>query len=212
MTQLSSAQNLVYQLDGKLYVNLTNACTNQCLFCIRNIKDDVKGKSLWLENENITADDVIAQFKNIYNGEKDLIFCGYGEPTLKLEILKQVAKYVKDNYPEIKIRLNTNGHANVVYKRNILPELKGLVDDISVSLNAQNEALYKELSQPNLKCETPLEEVEDFIKKSVEMGFDTTASVVSGYKDYNVDIVECEKIAHSLGAKFRNREWLDNGY
>lgn len=212
MAQVSTAQNLVYLLDGKLYVNLTNACTNQCLFCIRNLKDDVKGKSLWLENENITANDVIAQFKSIYNGEKDLIFCGYGEPTLKLEILKEVAKYVKNNYPEIKIRLNTNGHANVVYKRNILPELKGLVDEISISLNAQNEELYKELSQPNIKTDTPLKEVEDFVKKSVETGFDTTASVVSGYKNYDVDVEKCKEIAHNLGAKFRNREWLDNGY
>lgn len=205
-------QNLVYLLDGKLYINLTNACTNQCLFCIRNLKDDVKGKSLWLSNENVKASDVIEQFNALYNGEKDVIFCGYGEPTLKLEVLEEVAKYIKANYPQIKIRLNTNGHANFVYKRNILPELKGLVDDISVSLNAQNEELYKELSQPNIKCETPLAQVEDFIKKSVEEGFNTTASVVTNYKNYDVDVEKCENIAHSLGAKFRNREWLDNGY
>lgn len=205
-------QNLVYELDGKLYINLTNACTNQCLFCIRNLKDDVKGKSLWLNNENVKSSDVIEQFNAIYNGEKDVIFCGYGEPTLKLEVLEEVAKYIKENYPQITVRLNTNGHANFVYKRNILPELKGLVDDISVSLNAQNEELYKELSQPNIKCETPLAEVEDFIKKSVEEGFNTTASVVTNYKDYNVDVEKCEEIAHNLGAKFRNREWLDNGY
>ena len=78
-------QNLVYLLDGKLYINLTNACTNQCLFCIRNLKDDVKGKSLWLNNENVKSSDVIEQFNDIYNGETDVIFCGYGEPTLKLE-------------------------------------------------------------------------------------------------------------------------------
>ena len=205
-------QNLVYLLDGKLYVNLTNACTNKCLFCIRNVKDDVKGKNLWLSDENITHQDVISQFLKLYNGQKDLIFCGYGEPTLKLDVLINVAKYVKENYPDIKIRLNTNGHANVIYKRNILPELKNLVDEISVSLNAQNEELYKELSQPNIKSQNPLMEVKDFIKKSVEAGFDTTASVVTGYKNYDVDVDACEKIALSLGAKFRNRQWLDNGY
>lgn len=205
-------QNLVYQLEGKLYINLTNSCTNECLFCIRNLKNDVMGKDLWLKSEKITSDDVIAQFEELYKGQKELVFCGYGEPTLKLDILKEVSKYIKKNYPDIKIRLNTNGHANFVYKRNILPELKGLVDDISVSLNAQNEELYKELTNANIKTQTPLKEVEDFIKKSVEEGFETTASVVTGYKDYNVDAAECEKIAHSLGAKFRNRKWLDNGY
>lgn len=205
-------QNLVYLLDGKIYINLTNACTNQCLFCIRNLKDDVKGKSLWLSNEKFKSSDVIEQFNSIHTVENEVIFCGYGEPTLKLDILKEVAEYIKENYPQIKIRLNTNGHANFVYNRNILPELKGLVDDISVSLNAQSEELYRELSQPNIKCEKPLAEVEDFIKKSVEEGFNTTASVVTNYKDYNVDVEECEKIAQNLGAKFRNREWLDNGY
>ena len=93
-----------------------------------------------------------------------------------------------------------------------MPELKNLVDEISVSLNAQSEELYKELTQTEIKTQTPLKEVEDFIKKSVEAGFETVASVVSGYKDYEVNIKECEQIAHKLGAKFKNREWLDKGY
>lgn len=205
-------QNLVYLLDGKIYINLTNACTNKCLFCIRNLKDNVCGKKLWLTNDNVKSKDVISQLKNIYNGESEIIFCGYGEPTLRLEVLKETAKFIKENYPNVKVRLNTNGHANFVYKRNILPELKNLVDEISVSLNAQSEELYKELTQTEIKTQTPLKEVEDFIKKSVEAGFETVASVVSGYKDYEVNIKECEQIAHKLGAKFKNREWLDKGY
>lgn len=205
-------QNLVYLLDGKLYINLTNACTNKCRFCIRNLKDDVKGKNLWLSEDNVKTQDVIEQFIKLFDGQEELIFCGYGEPTLKLEVLKEVALYVRENYPTVKIRLNTNGHANFVYKRNVLPELKGLIDDISISLNAHTEELYKDITLVNLKTEFPLEEVKDFIKKSVENGFDTTASVVTGYRDYDIDVDECEKIATSLGAKFRNRKWLDNGY
>lgn len=204
--------NLAYLLDGKIYINLTNKCTNECIFCIRTIKDDVCGKNLWLKNDNVTADAVINQLKNLIKDEKEVIFCGYGEPTLKLEVLKEVAAFVKDNYEGIRVRLNTNGHANVVYKRNILPELKGLIDEISVSLNASDEDLYKELSQPNLVCINPLSEVMDFIKKSTEMGIPTVASVVSGYKDYKIDLEECEKISNNLGAKFRVREWLDEGY
>lgn len=204
--------NLAYLLDGKIYINLTNKCTNECIFCIRTIKDDVCGKNLWLKDDNVTADAVINQLKKLINGEKEVIFCGYGEPTLKLEVLKEVAAFVKDNYEGVRVRLNTNGHANVVYKRNILPELKGLIDEISVSLNASDEDLYKEISQPNLVCINPLSEVMDFIKKSTETGIPTVASVVSGYKDYKIDLEECEKISSNLGAKFRVREWLDNGY
>lgn len=204
--------NLVYSLDGKTYINLTNKCTNACIFCIRSIKDDVCGKNLWLENENISSKDVIDQLKLFIQNDSEVIFCGYGEPTLKLDILKEVAKFAKDNYKNVKIRLNTNGHANFVHKRDITPELKGLIDEISVSLNACSEELYKELAQPNITTEKPLEEVKDFIKKSVESGIKTVASVVDGYKDYKINLKKCEKITHDLGADFRVREWLDNGY
>lgn len=205
-------QNLVYLLEGKIYINLTNKCTNECLFCIRTLKDDVCGTNLWLKNDNVTAEEVIKQLKVLKQNEKEIVFCGYGEPTLKLEILKEVAKFIKENYNNVKIRLNTNGHANFIYKRNIIPELTGLIDEMSVSLNAQTEDLYKELSKPNLVCENVLDEIKDFIKKSVEAGISTTVSVVSGYKNYNVDLEQCEKIAQDLGAKFRVREWLNEGY
>lgn len=205
-------QNLVYLLGGKIYINLTNKCTNECVFCIRTLKDDVCGANLWLKNDSVTAEEVIKQLKSLKKDEKEIVFCGYGEPTLKLDILKEVAKFIKENYKDVKIRLNTNGHANFIYKRNIIPELKGLIDSISVSLNAPDEELYKELTQPNLVCENILEEVKDFIKKSVEAGIETTASVVSGYKDYDINLKECEKIATEAGAKFRVREWLESGY
>lgn len=209
---MAEEQNLVYLLGGKIYINLTNKCTNECVFCIRTLKDDVCGANLWLKNDSVTAEEVIKQLQIIKRDEDEIVFCGYGEPTLKLEILKEVAKYIKDNYKDVKIRLNTNGHANFIYKRNIIPELVGLVDSISVSLNAPNEELYKELTQPNIVCDNVLEEVKDFIKKSVEAGIDTTASVVSGYKDYDINLQECEKIATDAGAKFRVREWLEQGY
>lgn len=205
-------QNLVYKLDGKIYINLTNKCTNECKFCIRILKEDVCGSNLWLKDDKASAEEVINQLKKLKKDEKEVIFCGYGEPTLKLEILKEVAKFVKENYKGVKVRLNTNGHANFVYKRNIIPELVGLVDEISVSLNASTEELYRELTQPNLASENVLKEVQSFIKKSVEAGIPTTASVVTGYKDYEVDVAACEQMAHNLGAKFRVREWLEQGY
>jgi len=205
-------QNLVYLLDGKIYINLTNKCTNECIFCIRTLKDDVCGANLWLKNDNVTAEEVVKGIKELKKDETEIVFCGYGEPTLKLDILKEVAKFIKDTYKNVKVRLNTNGHANFVYKRNIVPELVGLVDEISVSLNACDEVLYKELTQPNIKTDNPLEEVKDFIKKSSEAGIFTVASVVNGYKDYDINLAECEKITKELGAKFRVREWLEQGY
>ena len=206
------ANVLVYELDGKIYINLTNKCTNDCIFCLRKDKDDVKGQKLWLEDENSTAKDVIEQFEKIklHNAGSEVIFCGYGEPLLKLEVLKETAKYIKTNYPNTKIRINTNGHANYVYKRDIVPELKGLIDTISVSLNGECSQEYDELSQPVF--EGAYEEVKKFIKSCADNEIETIASVVEGYKGRHLNLNKCEQIAKGLGAKFRVREWIKNGY
>lgn len=206
------ANILVYKLDGKIYINLTNHCTNDCIFCLRKDKDDVVGQTLWLDDENSTAQDVIGQFESIYAqiASKEVIFCGYGEPMLKLDVLKEVAKYIKNKYPDTKIRVNTNGHANFVYKRNIVPECKGLVDEFSVSLNGATKEEYNELSQP--KFDEAYEEVKKFIASCADEGISVVASVVEGYKGRHLDLETCEQIAKNLGAKFRVREWIQNGY
>lgn len=203
------SNTLVYLLDGKIYINLTNRCTNDCIFCLRKDKDDVKGQELWLDNENSTAKDVIKQF-NSFEPTKEVIFCGYGEPLLKLDILKEVAQYIKTKYPDIKIRINTNGHANFVYQRNIVPELKGLIDEFSVSLNASTKKEYNELSQP--KFDEAYEETKKFIRACADENISVVASVVEGYRGRHLDLIICENIAKDLGAKFRVREWIPNGY
>lgn len=200
---------LVYELDKKIYINLTNRCTNECIFCLRQDKDDVCGQELWLDSEDFTSEDVIEQLKK-FNLSSEVIFCGYGEPMLKFEVLRQVAKYIRETYPEIKIRVNTNGHANFIYKKNVVPELVGLVDEFSVSLNASNSEEYDELSQP--KFENAYEEVKKFIKCSADAGIETVASIVDGYKGRRLDVEKCREIAESLGAKLRVREWIVNGY
>ena len=140
----------------------------------------------------------------------EIIFCGYGEPMLKLEVIKEVAKYIKEKYPNTVLRINTNGHANLVYKRNVLPELKGLIDKFSVSLNGENEEIYNELSQPHI--ENAYEGVKEFIALAIKEGFDTTATIVTGYKNYKVDMQKCIEITKELGANFRERPWIENGY
>jgi len=204
---------LAYILDGKIYINLTNRCTNDCIFCLRNDKSDVCGQEMWLDNEDFEADDVLRQLKELLESNKnvkDVVFCGYGEPMLKFDILKEVAKYIRVNYPDIKIRINTNGHANYVLKRNVAPELNGLIDTISVSLNAENAQEYDRLSQP--KFDNAYEEVKKFIKSCADEGIETIASIVDGYKGEHHNIERCEKIANELGAKLRVREWIENGY
>ena len=206
-----SDNNLVYILDEKVYINLTNMCSNDCIFCLRQQKDDVVGTNMWLKTEKISANDVIEQLQpHTEKFPKGITFCGYGEPTMKYSVLKEVAAYIKQNYPNTYIKVNTNGHGNIINKKDILPELKGLVDEFSISLNAQNQELYTTLSQP--KFDNAYQAMLEFAKESSSLGFKTTLSVVSKYQDYDVDLVGCENIAKSIGAEFRNREFIPNGY
>ena len=218
---------LVYSINNEpnpetVYINLTNACTNSCVFCLREQKDDVCGAQMWHDG-NYTLEDVIEQFKGFLTPHPDpllkergiiipqnVVFCGYGEPFLKKDMMKAFAQYLRENYPEIKIRVNTNGHANAVYKMNVAEEFKGLLDEASVSLNSDNAEQYDEICQP--KIENAFEAVKDFLKCCKEAGIKTYASIVTGFDEREINVENCEKIAHELGAEFRNREFITNGY
>ena len=208
-----SENNLVYFVNSKMYINVTNLCTCKCLFCLRDITSEVEGVNMWIDKQSAKAEDIISVLKEKSDAiGNEITFCGYGEPLIEIETVKDVAKFIKENYPNVKIRVNTNGHANLVHKRNVVLELKGLIDSFSVSLNAQNAKLYKEITRCCFDAEVAYNGMLDFVKELVNENIDTTMTVVSGYKKINIDIPECEKIAHNLGAKFRIREYLEKGY
>lgn len=208
---MNNNDTIVYELYGKTYINLTNSCTNECEFCIRDIKDDVIGNDMWLEHDNIIGDDVIeALLANKDNLKDEIVYCGYGEPTLRLSALIKSAKYIKENFKDKKIRLNTNGHGNLVYKTDIVPQLAQYIDSVSISLNAQDEKTYNKISRPKIK--NAYKGMIDFIKKCKENGLDTTVTIVTHFKDYDIDVEKCKQIAKELGVKFREREYLNNGY
>lgn len=206
---------LVYSITGDkssevVYINLTNSCTNRCIFCLRDQKDDVCGSVMW-HDDNYTLEDIIEQFKEFSPTPKEVVFCGYGEPFLRKEMMKEFCKYLRQNYPEIKIRVNTNGHANAVYKTNVAEEFKGLIDYVSISLNASTSEEYDEICKP--KIPNAYQAMLDFTKTCKNAGMKVSMSVVSEFDDvHKIDIEKCEQIAQSLGAEFRNREFIKNGY
>lgn len=204
---------LVYSINNEpnpetVYINLTNACTNNCVFCLRTQKDDVCGAEMW-HDDNYTLDDIIEQFEK-FKTPKNTVFCGYGEPFLKKDMMKAFAEYLRKNYPEIKIRVNTNGHANAIYKTNVAEEFKDLLDEASISLNSDNSEQYNEICQP--KIDNAYEAVKDFIKSCNKAGIKTYASIVTGFDEREINVENCKKIAEDLGAEFRNREFITNGY
>ena len=205
---------LVYSINNEpnpktVYVNLTNACTNSCVFCLRDQKDDVCGAEMW-HDDNYTLEDIIEQFKSYKQTPENVVFCGYGEPFLKKDMMKAFAQYLRKNHPEIKIRVNTNGHANAIYKTNVAEEFKGLLDEASVSLNSDNAEQYNEICKP--KIENAYEAVKDFLKCCKKAEIKTYASIVTGFDEREINVENCEKIAKELGAEFRNREFITNGY
>ena len=210
MTQvMNKVNNFIYILDNKIYVNLTNACTNDCVFCIRKQKDDVVGVNMRLSQkpdfETVTSQ--LQKYSSLLSN--GVTFCGYGEPLIELDLLIKITKFIKRISPDTYIKINTNGHANAFHKMDIVPQLKDCINEVSISLNAQNERLYEKLCQP--KIQNAYNEMLDFAKKCTESGIKTTLSIVTNY-DNEVNINECREIAQSIGAQFRERPWIENGY
>ena len=206
---------LVYSINNDsnpstVYVNLTNACTNDCIFCLRNQKDDVCGKEMW-HDDNYTIDDIINQFQKYKNCVKEVVFCGYGEPFLKKDMMKLFCEYLRNNFPNIKIRVNTNGHANKIYQTNVAEEFKGLIDSVSISLNASNSDEYNEICRP--KINNAYDSMLEFASECKKNGIDISMSIVTKFDELHIiDVKKCEEIANSIGAHFRNREFIKNGY
>ena len=195
---------ITYQLGTKLYINLTNQCSNSCKFCVRRSDSGVGGYDLWLDNEP-TAEEIIADIGDAsqYN---EIVFCGYGEPLVKLDTLVEVSRHLKRNFPQLPIRVNTNGQANLIHDRNILPDLEGVIDIISISLNASTSKKYQKICRSDYG-EYAFRGVIDFIEEAKRFIPKVIASVV----DYSiVNVEDCRDLAKKLGVEFRLRQYQSN--
>ncbi|MCX5751245.1 MAG: TatD family nuclease-associated radical SAM protein [Candidatus Saganbacteria bacterium] len=199
--------SIAYQIGKSLYLNITNRCTNECNFCIRYKKRQFNNESpLWLEKEPSTQEilDAIGDPSKY----QEVVFCGYGEPLLRLDTVIEVSKTLKSKHPDISIRIDTNGHANLFWKKNILPELKGLINSISVSLNAPDAASYEAICNPRLS-QKAYPAIIEFIKEAKKQIPEVTATVVDLP---NVDKDACRQIATDLGVNFRVRPYYEENY
>lgn len=195
---------IAYRIRNSLYLNITNRCSNRCSFCAKFDDFTVKGHNLLLDGEP-SFDEVMAAIGQPDPEIDEVVFCGYGEALIRLELVKRVAGELKRR--GYRIRINSDGQANLFHGRNILPELAGLVDSISVSLNAPDAETYISL------CATPFGEkgfkaVCDFIVAARNHIPQVVASAVTVP---GVDIQACRSLAESLGAQFRVREYAEVG-
>ena len=187
-----------YELHGNCYLNITYHCTLRCAFCPKFQGTwEVQGFDLRLYREPDAAQ--VLEAVGDPSRYTEIVFCGLGEPTLRLDTLLAVARTLKAQ--GARIRVNTDGLANLVHGRDVVPELAEVVDALSISLNAQDEATYELHCRP--KQQGAFAAVQDFIARAARQIPEVTVTAIDGLP--GVDIDACKRLAEGLGARFRRR-------
>lgn len=192
-------------LTGKnVYVNMTNKCPCNCTFCLRHTKEQLEGNSLWLKDGEPTVDEVLKEFaKYDLSVIGEVVFCGFGEPTERIEDITQIIDELKKQYPSLKFRINTVGLGNMIHKKDITPLLEGRFDTVSISLNAPTKEEFFELTRSRFGIDS-YEEIKKFAvlaKQYVPNVVMTVVDVVMSKEKIEI----CRGICEELGVTLRVR-------
>lgn len=209
---MNKSMTIIYPEYNGLYINLTNRCPCACTFCIRQKSNGAEFDnvdSLWLEREPsarevidaVKAESKLERFKDY----REFVFCGYGEPTEALDVLLEVADFLKANYP-LPVRINTNGLADLINKKHVAPLLAGRIDALSISLNSSNPEIYEKTVRPIFKEKAfPAmlafaEEAKNYVPKVI---LSTVATTIT-----KEDEEECTRLCERLGVTHRIRKFI----
>lgn len=185
-----------------VYVNLTNRCPCSCTFCLRQTKKMLESSSLWLKEEP-TVDEVIEEFKKYdLDDFEEVVFCGFGEPTERIDDIIQIAGILKLYRRDLVIRINTNGLGNLLHQRDITPMMKGRIDTVSISLNAPDKEEYLALTRNRFGKES-YDAMLDFACKCQQYVPHVILTVVDIIGEEKIQ--RCQKICDDLGLKLRVR-------
>ena len=204
---ITKAMTITYEVDTGLYINVTNRCTNRCEFCIRNNGDGAYGSdSLWLEREP-TVDEVLSDvFSRDLTKYSELVFCGYGEPTVRLNDIREIALGIKKRYPSVKIRVNTNGHSDLILGTDTASLYKDAFDVVSISLNTPDSDKYVEMCHPVYR-EKAFDALLTFAKNVNKYVQKTLLSVVRQTLSED-ELAKCYEIADKLGVTLKVRDYI----
>ena len=198
-----------YVLDGNLYINLTNKCSNGCDFCVRNERASYYGNYLWLRHGEPTPEKVIAAVNSMgdLSRFKEAVFCGFGEPTYRVEEMTALCDYFHSK--GLSTRLNTNGQGNLINKRDIVPELKNKIDLVNVSLNASCAEKYQKICRSQFG-ESGFEAMIEFAKLCKKNGVNCRFSIVDCIGEEEVEA--CKRLAESARIPLYIRSYItDSG-
>lgn len=205
------AESLQERPEGKraVYVNLTNRCTCSCTFCLRSMKKMAETQTLWLKEEPTVAE-VKAQLDGLpWNMVQEIVFCGFGEPTERLADLTTLMNYVKETHPDVKTRLNTNGLSDLAYKRDTAPDFGGgILDTISISMNASNKERYLELTRSRFGIQS-YDAMLQFAQHCKQYVPNVVLTVVDHVED-SEEIRKCRAICQEKGLYLRVRVYEDS--
>ncbi len=198
---------ITYVVENGLYVNMTNRCSNSCDFCIRNNGDGAYGSdSLWLSREPTVEETVASILSHDLTAFAELVFCGYGEPTYRLDDIRAVALEIKAKYPKMQIRVNTNGHSDLIFGRNTAPDYKGAFDVVSISLNTPSPEKYAKICHPIFGDDAHSALI-DFARRVKDFVPCVVFSVVRQTLTES-ELDECRKIADTAGVKLKIRDYI----
>ena len=196
---------ICYVLENSLYINITNRCSNACTFCVRDKDCGIGDVNLWLDREP-TIEEIIEDIDRFDPDKyKEVVFCGYGEPTMRLKELLLAAKHIKEHY-HVPVRINTNGQADLMHNDPVPPKFSGLIDTVSISLNAKNAEEYQALCQ-SIYGEKSFDALIQFAKDCKQFVPKVILSVVDVLPEE--DIEACRKIAENAGACLRVRTLIE---
>lgn len=197
---------ITYVIKNSLYVNITNLCTNRCEFCVRDTENHGGLPNLRLEREP-TLQEIIADVSSYnLNMFSEIVFCGFGEPTCRLYDMLETCKKIRE-VSTTPIRVNTNGHASMILTEDTAPAFKGLVDCVSISLNAADSYTYTKLCHPRFG-EDAFTGVVRFAREVSKYVPKVVLTVIRGTIP-EADIERCSKIAADIGAGFRVRDLVE---
>ena len=205
-------ESLREQPEGKrnLYVNITNQCNCSCTFCLRNMKHMAENSSLWLRDGEPSVEQVERELDaGPWDYIKEVVFCGFGEPTMRLDDLVTLLRYVKKTHPGMPTRLNTNGLAELQYGRDdIAAQFDGLLDTVSISLNASNAERYYELTRARFGVKS-WEGMLTFAMHCKPYVPNVVLTVVD-HVESDEEIAKCRQICEERGLTLRVRPYEEN--
>lgn len=204
---IEKSMTITYEVEDGLYINMTNRCSNACTFCIRNNGNGAYGSdSLWLLHEP-TVDEILESvFARDLSAYKEVVFCGYGEPTYRIEDARTVALKIKERFPSMHIRMNTNGHSDLIHKKETAMLFEGAFDTVGISLNTPNAEEYVKICRP-VFGEIAFDGLLKFAEKLKKYVPRVLLSVVRQTLTEE-ELNECRHIAERIGVELKIREYI----